>query len=136
MSDPYILFRDDTSGQVMLFTEPAEIIVARTRDEFFAGLLRMEEAKAEGKWLAGYMAYEAGYFFEEKLAPFAGEHRETPLLCFGVFDAPKPDTHPLAQVKQRLENEEFITAPKAAWDFPLYKAVSYTHLTLPTIYSV
>ena len=121
MSDPYILFRDDTSGQVMLFTEPAEIIVARTRDEFFAGLLRMEEAKAEGKWLAGYMAYEAGYLFEEKLASFANENRETPLLSFGVFNAPKPDTHPLAQAKQRLENEEFLTAPKAAWDFPLYK---------------
>ncbi|MGO8048434.1 aminodeoxychorismate synthase component I, partial [Rhizobium johnstonii] len=69
----------------------------------------------------GYMAYEAGYLFEEKLAPFAAEHRETPLLCFGVFDAPQDDTHPLAQPKQRLENEEFLTAPKAAWDFPLYK---------------
>jgi para-aminobenzoate synthetase component 1 len=121
MSDPYILFRDDATGQVMLFAEPAEIIVARTRAEFFAGLARMEEAKAAGKWLAGYMAYEAGYLFEEKLAPFAREHRDTPLICFGVFDAPQPDTHPLAQPKQRLENEEFLTAPKAAWDFPIYK---------------
>ncbi|OWV85736.1 aminodeoxychorismate synthase component I [Rhizobium sp. R635] len=118
---PYILFRDDTSGQVMLFAEPAEIIIARTRSEFFAGLARLEEARAEGKWLAGYMAYEAGYLFEEKLASFAGEGRETPLLCFGVFDAPQPDTHPLAQPKQRLENEEFLTAPKAGWDFPIYK---------------
>ncbi|WHO74264.1 aminodeoxychorismate synthase component I [Rhizobium sp. BT03] len=105
----------------MLFAEPAEIIVARTCAEFFAGLARMEKAKAEGKWLAGYMAYEAGYLFEEKLAPFAREDRETPLLCFGVFDAPQADTHPLAQPKQRLENEEFLTAPKAAWDFPIYK---------------
>ncbi|RFB90151.1 aminodeoxychorismate synthase, component I [Rhizobium leguminosarum bv. trifolii] len=121
MSDPYILFRDDTSGQVMLFTEPAEIIIARTRAEFFAGLIRMEKVKAEGKWLAGYMAYEAGYLFEEKLASFAREDSETPLLCFGVFDAPQADTHPLALPKQRLENEEFLTAPKAAWDFPIYK---------------
>ncbi|MBY2914891.1 MULTISPECIES: aminodeoxychorismate synthase component I [Rhizobium] len=118
---PTILFRDDVTGQVMLFAEPAEIIVARTRAEFFAGLARMEQAKAAGKWLAGYMAYEAGYLFEEKLASFAGEHRETPLICFGVFDAPQADTHPLAQPKQRLENEEFLTAPKAAWDFPIYK---------------
>ncbi|RUM23676.1 aminodeoxychorismate synthase component I [Rhizobium vallis] len=118
---PYILFRDDATGQVMLFAEPAEIIIARTRAEFFAALIRMEEAKAEGKWLAGYMAYEGGYFFEEKLAPFAVENRETPLLCFGVFDAPQPGTHPLAQPKQRLENEEFLTAPRAAWDFPIYK---------------
>ncbi|MBY4629712.1 aminodeoxychorismate synthase component I [Rhizobium croatiense] len=118
---PYILFRDDTSGQVMLFAEPVEIIAARTPAEFFSGLARMEEARAEGKWLAGYMAYEAGYLFEEKLASFAGENRKTPLLLFGVFDAPQPDTHPLAQPKQRLENEEFLTEPKAAWDFPIYK---------------
>ncbi|MBY3346276.1 aminodeoxychorismate synthase component I [Rhizobium laguerreae] len=120
-TQPTILFRDDVTGQVMLFAEPAEIIVARTRAEFFTGLARMEQAKAAGKWLAGYMAYEAGYHFEEKLAPFAGEHRETPLICFGVFDAPQADTHPLAQPKQRIENEEFLTAPKAAWDFPIYK---------------
>jgi len=105
----------------MLFAEPVEIIVARTGAEVFAGLARMEQAKAGGKWLAGYIAYEAGYLFEEKLSAFAGENRETPLLCFGVFDAPQPDTHPLARPKQRLENEEFLTAPKAAWDFPIYK---------------
>ncbi|MGO7215942.1 aminodeoxychorismate synthase component I [Rhizobium ruizarguesonis] len=120
-TQPTILFRDDVTGQVMLFAEPAEIIVARTRAEFFAGLARMEQAKAAGKWLAGYMAYEAGYLFEEKLAPFTGEHRGTPLICFGVFDAPQADTHPLAQPKQRLENEEFLTDPKAAWDFVIYK---------------
>lgn len=118
---PYILFRDDTTEQVMLFADPAEIIVASTPAEFFSGLARMEEAKAAGKWLAGYMAYEAGYLFEDKLASFADEIRETPLLLFGVFEAPQPDTHPLAQPKQRLENEEFLTAPKAAWDFPIYK---------------
>ena len=118
---PTILFRDDTSGQVMLFAEPAEIIVARTAAEFFPALARMEDAKRAGKWLAGYMAYEAGYLFEVKLAAFAGENRETPLLCFGVFDAPQPDTDPLAGPKQRLENEEFLTAPKAAWDFRIYK---------------
>ncbi|WP_064708892.1 aminodeoxychorismate synthase component I [Rhizobium bangladeshense] len=121
MSDPYILFRDDTTGQVMLFAQPAEIIIAKTRAEFFTGLIRMEEAKAEGKWLAGYMSYEAGYLFEEKLASFTAEGRETPLLCFGIFDAPQSNTHPLAQPERRLENEEFLTAPKARWDFPIYK---------------
>ncbi|MEZ2128316.1 MULTISPECIES: aminodeoxychorismate synthase component I [unclassified Sinorhizobium] len=118
---PYILFRDDTTGQVMLFADPAEIIVARTRDEFFDGIDRMEEAKAKGKWLAGYMSYEAGHLFEKKLAPFAEERRETPLMCFGVFDGPADDTHPFAQPKQRSENAEFLTDPKAAWDFAIYK---------------
>ncbi|WP_075851614.1 aminodeoxychorismate synthase component I [Rhizobium hainanense] len=118
---PYVLFRDDSTGQVMLFAEPAEIIVAHTREQFFDALDRMEEARRRGQWLAGYMAYEAGHLFEEKLAPFAEENRETPLLCFGVFDAPAGDGHPLAQPAQRQENQEFLTEPKAAWNFETYR---------------
>jgi len=120
-AERYVLFRDDTTGQVMLFSDPSEIIIARTRAEFLAGLARMEEAKAAGKWLAGYMAYEAGYLFEEKLAAFLPEGRETPLLAFGIFDAPEADTHPLAQPKQRGENGEFLSEPRAGWDFATYK---------------
>jgi para-aminobenzoate synthetase component 1 len=118
---PYVLFRDDSTGQVMIFAEPAEIIIARTREQFFDALDRMEDASRQGKWLAGYIAYEAGHLFEEKLAPFAEENRETPLLCFGVFDAPAADDHPLAQPAQRQENQEFLTEPKAAWDFETYR---------------
>ncbi len=120
-AEPSVLFRDDSTGQVMLFAEPAESIIARTRAEFFDALDRMEKAKADGKWLAGYMAYEAGHLFEEKLAPFTEENRETPLLCFGVFDAPAANGHPLAQPLQRLENQEFLIDATAAWSFSLYK---------------
>ncbi|WP_145631936.1 MULTISPECIES: aminodeoxychorismate synthase component I [Rhizobium] len=118
---PYVLFRDDSTGEMMIFAEPAEIIVAHTRAQFFDALDRMEKAKRQGQWLAGYMAYEAGHLFEEKLAPFAEENRETPLLCFGVFDAPAADGHLLGQPVQRLENREFLTEPKAAWSFEIYK---------------
>lgn len=118
---PYVLFRDDSTGQVMIFAEPAEIIIAHTCASFFDALDRMEEVKRQGKWLAGYMAYEAGHLFEEKLAPFTEENRETPLLCFGVFDAPAGDGHPLGQPLQRQENQEFLTEPKAAWNFETYQ---------------
>ena len=120
-SKPYALFRDDTSGKVMVFADPAEIIVAHTRAEILECLERMEAAKIRGKWLAGYMAYEAGHVFEKKLAGFVEENRETPLLMFGVFDAPAGDDHPLAEPSQRFENGDFLTDPKAAWDFPNYK---------------
>lgn len=136
-SEPFILFRDDTTGEVMLFAGPENIIIARTRAEFLPALKRMEEARKAGKWLAGYLAYEAGHLFEEKLAGFAQENRETPLLLFGVFDAPQPDDHPLAKPRQRLENEEFLTAPKAGWNFPIYKERFerlHQHLRLGDIY--
>ncbi|GAA3088810.1 aminodeoxychorismate synthase component I [Rhizobium viscosum] len=136
-SEPFILFRDDTTGEVMLFAGPVSTIIARTKAEFLPALTRMEEARQAGKWLAGYIAYEAGHLFEEKLAPFAQENRETPLLLFGVFDAPQPDDHPLARPRQRRENEEFLTAPKAGWNFDIYKERFdrlHRHLRLGDIY--
>ncbi len=117
----FILFRDDTSDQTMLFSEPSEIIIANDRAEFFPALKRMQDAKAAGKWLAGYMSYEAGYLFEDKLAPKLPANRQSPLLCFGIFDAPASGDHPLAQPVRRRDNEEFLTAPKAGWNFETYR---------------
>jgi len=105
----------------MIFAEPAEIIIAHTRAQFFDALDRMEEAKRQGQWLAGYIAYDAGHLFEEKLVPFAEENRETPLLCFGVFDGPAAGDHPLCQPAKRMENQELLTEPKAAWNFETYQ---------------
>ncbi len=118
---PFILFRDDTTDQTMLFAEPSETIIANDRAEFFAALQRMEDAKAAGKWLAGYISYEAGYLFEDKLAPKLPANRQSPLLRFGVFDRPAPDDHPLSQPVRRRDNEEFLTTPKAGWDFETYR---------------
>ncbi|PFJ09883.1 aminodeoxychorismate synthase component I, partial [Bacillus cereus] len=81
---PYVLFRDDTTGTVTAFTEPEEIIVADEREAFFAALKRMEELRRAGKYLAGYVSYEAGFLFEPKLASFAAEPRNVPFLNFGV----------------------------------------------------
>ncbi len=119
--DPSILFRDDTTGEVMLFAEPVDIIVAHTGAEVLAGLDRMEREKSAGRWLAGYMAYEAGYAFEDKLAPLMIAGRQTPLMVFGVFDGPAPADHRLSQPLQRMENEAFLTEATPAWDFPAYK---------------
>jgi para-aminobenzoate synthetase component 1 len=119
--DPYVLFRDDTTQQCMVFTEPEEIIVARSREEFLPALKRMEEAQASGKWLAGAMAYEAGHLFEEKLAGYAIDGRETPYLQFGVFSVPAEEGHPLARPVQRVENEPFLQSPRAAWDLEAYR---------------
>ncbi|TCR91593.1 aminodeoxychorismate synthase component I [Rhizobium sp. BK376] len=116
-----ILFRDDTTGETMLFAEPSDMVVVRSAADILPAFDRLQEAHGAGKWLAGYLSYEAGYAFEQKLAPFTPDNRETPLLCFGIFDAPQQAGHPLAQPKQRTENTEFLSAPKAGWNFAAYK---------------
>jgi para-aminobenzoate synthetase component 1 len=105
----------------MLFAEPSDMVVVRSAADILTAFDRLQEAHDAGKWLAGYLSYEAGYAFEQKLAPFTPDNREAPLLCFGIFDGPQQDGHPLAQPKQRTENTEFLSDPEARWNFAAYK---------------
>ncbi|MEJ8311222.1 aminodeoxychorismate synthase component I [Agrobacterium larrymoorei] len=118
---PYVLFRDDTTGTVTLFTEPEEIIVAHEADAFFPALERMQAAQAEGKYLAGYMSYEAGYLFESKLAPLGEGRRETPLLCFGVFKSPNDDALSASKPLNIMPADEFLSDLKPSWSFSDYE---------------
>ena len=121
-SNPFVLFRDDTTGQCTVFSEPEEIIAVRSRADFFPALERMEAAQKAGKWLAGALSYEAGHLFEEKLEDFAVDGRETPYLQFGVFSMPAEEGHPLAKPVQRVEDEPLLDTPRAIWDFEAYRA--------------
>jgi para-aminobenzoate synthetase component I len=121
MTTPYILFRNDKTKDAMVFTDPVEIIAANTADEVVPALKRLDQARAAGYWVAGALSYEAGFVFEDKLKPFIPSHRETPLLQFGVFEAPAGSDHALAQAAHTGRNEPMITTPKAAWDLDAYQ---------------
>lgn len=118
-SAPYVLFRNDSTGSVTLFTEPEEIIVAYNEDEFSGALDRMEQARKAGKYLAGYMSYEAGYLFERKLAPLANLQRDVPLLCFGVFRSPASDT--VAPPADLMRIDDFLSDVKPVWTLEQYR---------------
>lgn len=117
----YALFRDDRRGTSLLFAEPREIVTARKAEDVLPALARLEEARRAGRWLAGYVSYEAGYVFEEKLRPLIIDDRETPLLSIGIFDAPEDPDHPLASAPEERAADPFLTDPRAAWDFETYR---------------
>ncbi|KPF60462.1 aminodeoxychorismate synthase component I [Rhizobium sp. AAP116] len=119
---PYALFRDDRAGTSLVFAEPETLVVARTADEVEPALARLEAARKAGKWLAGYISYEAGFVFEPKLRPLVEDGRETPLIAMGVFDAPAPAEHPLAEAPSNIPNAPLLTDPRAGWDFQAYSA--------------
>ena len=89
MRAPFVLFRDDLTGSELMFQAPFRLIMAESAADFFAALEEAEAARAAGKWLAGYFSYEAGYLLEPKLRPILPDGRRTPLVCLGVFDAPR-----------------------------------------------
>ncbi|OYX45295.1 MAG: aminodeoxychorismate synthase, component I [Rhodobacterales bacterium 32-67-9] len=83
-----ILLEDGPDGAPSLFDAPRALIRAETGAELDGALAALDAARADGRWLAGFVSYEAGYAFEPRLAPLMPAHRRVPLLAFGVYDAP------------------------------------------------
>lgn len=130
-SEPFFLFRDDFAQRSTLFVEPHEIITAENADELEDAFGRLEAARAEGKWSAGYLSYEAGYCLDPALAGRARKPMRTPLLCFGIFDHPASEDHPLAQPVDQRANASFLTDLAAGWNAETYAgrfAVLHDHL--------
>ena len=93
-----ILLEHGPKGQAALFDGALAVHQAWTADEVAGALAALDAARAAGRWVAGWIAYEAGYALEPKLAglmPAAAG----PLVCFGVFEGPQAPGAVLAQAK-------------------------------------
>jgi para-aminobenzoate synthetase component I len=108
-----ILLEHGPKGEPALFQAAREVIVAQRPVEVVRALHRAEAARAAGAWIAGYVAYEAGYALEPKLARLMPRRRAGPLVALGVFDGPK-DAGP-ALTRAAVEGRETrMTAPQPA----------------------
>jgi para-aminobenzoate synthetase component 1 len=92
-----ILLENGPRGEAALFAGPARVIRADAAHEVAAALDALDAARAGGAWLAGYASYELGYALEPKLAPLMPVRPGSPLLHFGVYDAPASAAAALAQ---------------------------------------
>lgn len=94
---PVIALDHGPGGCAALFTRPSAVLLAWTRAEVADVLDRAEAARRAGQWVAGYIAYEAGYVFEPRLSGILHHDPRAPLVALGVFDAPGPAAPFLAQ---------------------------------------
>ena len=67
------------------FTTPQRVLTATTADEVSDLVEALETTTNRGKYVAGYLSYEAGYPFVDLHIP---RRAEQPLAWFGVYDAP------------------------------------------------
>ena len=100
----YILFDQGPDGKTQAFASPSRLITAWNPREVPAALEALQACRAAGKWLAGFASYELGYVLEPKLADLLPDGRKSPLLCFGVFEA--PDAQHARRLLDRGEREE------------------------------
>ncbi len=71
-----------------VFAQAERLIVAHAPGEVPAALAALDEARADGYWLAGFASYELGYALEPRLAPLMPARRRLPLLQFGAYAGP------------------------------------------------
>jgi para-aminobenzoate synthetase component I len=82
-----ILLEDGPNGQAAVFDAPREVIVAHDLQDVGPALALLDRAREGGAFVAGYMAYEAGFAFEPRLLALGADLSGRPLLLFGVYDS-------------------------------------------------
>ncbi|WP_281994968.1 aminodeoxychorismate synthase component I [Ruegeria faecimaris] len=83
-----IRFDQGPAGSGTYFERPDRVIRADKAEDVPQALAALDEARADGAWLAGYASYELGYALEPRLLVRMPTDRRLPLLCFGAYDAP------------------------------------------------
>jgi para-aminobenzoate synthetase component I len=83
-----ILCENGPNGEPVLFVQALQTVVAWEAADVIPALAALDAARARGHWIAGYVAYEAGFVLEPRLAALMPEGREGPLLAFGVYEGP------------------------------------------------
>ena len=102
-------FHGHDGARPCVFDAPETVIVASTVDEVLPAFVAAERALARGRYIAGWVAYDAAPAFEsahrvrETPAPLPG----VPLVAFGVYEAPQPAAPLQEPLPDRLESVEW-----------------------------
>lgn len=91
-----------------LFTNPIAVLAPRNSSELQALFARIDSETARGRWIAGYIAYGAGYALEPKLAPLQTDGQR--LAWIGIFDSVEIFDHATAGQWEQPEATSAITA--------------------------
>ena len=130
-----ILLEDGPGGQPARFDGARAVVQAARLDEVAPALARLDEARARGLWVAGWIGYEAGFAFEPRLAALAPE--EGLLLQFGLYGGPQEmpalDRRPvrLSPLRPVMEREAYDAAFARVQDYIAAGDCYQVNLTFP-----
>jgi len=76
----------------LCFRDPSDLLCCRDPARLPACFRQLERWLDQGYYAAGFLSYEAGYFFEKRLRQ--NSSREFPLLCLGAYRRPGTEGFP------------------------------------------
>ncbi|WP_112311070.1 aminodeoxychorismate synthase component I [Pseudogemmobacter bohemicus] len=83
-----IFFEHGPGGRPALFDDALTVKIARTPEQVLDVLEDADRIRRFGAWVAGYISYEAGYAFEDRLRPLIHPDRRLPLVHLATFIGP------------------------------------------------
>ncbi len=124
-----ILLEHGPQGRPAVFDRAETIVTAWHAAEVPEALSALDAARAGGAWVAGYVAYEAGFALEPHLGPLIPRDRAGPLLAMGVYAAPQEADAALAEAAAQAGAVR-LTAPepavtRAAYDAAVRRVLDY-----------
>ena len=124
-----ILCENGPDAAPVLFDQALKTVVVWKPADLKPALVRLDYARAAGHWIAGYVAYEAGYALEPKLANLMPDGREGPLLAFGVYEGPGDAGAVMdrarAEARDVIMGEPTPKISRAAYDTAFAKVAAY-----------
>lgn len=90
LADPGTVLIDDldtdrNTRKSFLFTKPRDVISANSTAELHAALSAIDEFQSDGRFLAGYISYDAGLIMDKQI--ISRHEPSMPLLWLGVYDS-------------------------------------------------
>lgn len=131
-----IRFDAGPDGPPAFFDTPVAQIEAHSAADVSDALARMDAARADGLWLAGYASYELGYALEPRLLPLMPKARKLPLLRFGCYDGPRAARDlradgGLYDLRPRWDTDRYTRAFQAVHDYIGSGDIYQANLTFP-----
>jgi para-aminobenzoate synthetase component I len=126
---PVILCENGPMATPVLFEQALQTVVVWEPHDLLPALAALDAARASGHWIAGYVAYEAGYVLEPTLVHLMPPGREGPLLAFGVYASPKDADAVMAQARAEARDvvmgEPVPLITQASYDAAFAKVAAY-----------
>jgi len=96
---------DERASERRVFSDPVDVVVARTVEEVRPALVAVEHATRRGLDAAGYVAYEAAPAFDAAFRVRGGN--QMPLLWFGLFEPGRASWSPAPAVADAPDAPSF-----------------------------
>ena len=132
-----LIFDHGPGGRVACFNSARTLIVANRPEEVRPALMRAEEARRDGAWVAGWIGYEAGLALEPRLVRLT-RPESVPLLVLGLYDPPArpaPQAPPvavrIAPLRPLISREAYGAAFRQIQDYITAGDCYQVNLTFP-----